>query len=177
MDTTTPAQVSEPTPPPGSPEADQIERQVRAIMHSFRVVYGTVQAHSHRIEQQCGVSSTQLWAMWEIADEPGLKVTDLALTLSVHPSNCSNMLDKLRRKGLIRKQRSGPDQRVVRLYVTPAGLDLLAKAPTPTQGILMEALGGLPKSALAGLERDLGLLLDAMKQRLPAATIEPVSGV
>lgn len=177
MDTTTPTHVPEPAPPPDESEAARIDRQVRAIMQSFRVVYGTIQAHSHRIEQQCGVSSTQLWAMWEIADAPGLKVTDLALTLSVHPSNCSNMIDKLRRKGLIRKQRSGPDQRVVRLYVTPDGLDLLATAPLPTQGILMDALGGLPRGALTELENGLDRLLSVMKLKVPAASMKPVSGV
>lgn len=152
------------TPDAAAPQdAAARERQMQDIAHALRVVYGSVQAHSHRIEQQCGVSMTQLSAMWELHDTPGQKVTELALTLSIHPSNCSNMMDKLRRKGLVRKQRSGPDQRVVRLYLTKQGIELLKTAPRPTQGILSDALQRLPDGLLSNLESSLVRLLGALK--------------
>lgn len=177
----------EPTPPAPRPQksgaakpdtaAVARDEQVRAIIQSLRVIYGTVQAHSHWIEQQCGVSATQLWAMRELADAPGLKVTELALALAAHPSNCSNMLDKLRKKGLIRKQRIGPDQRVVRLYLTDEGTALLATAPQPVQGALIDALQRLPESVLAELARTLEGLLGAMKVKEPAASMKPLTGI
>lgn len=169
-----------PGPAPASPgDAEAVilrDQQIHAIVQSLRVVYGSVQAHSHWVEQQCGVSATQLWAMWELHDAPGQKVTELALALSVHPSNCSNMVDKLRRKGLIRKQRSGPDQRVVRLYVTGKGEELLATAPRPTQGALLDALQRLPDSALVELERGLHRLLGVMKVKDASVPLKPVVG-
>lgn len=158
-------------------EAALRDQQIRAIVQSLRVVYGSVQAHSHWVEQQCGVSATQLWAMWELLDRPGQKVTELALALSVHPSNCSNMMDKLRRKGLIRKQRSGPDQRVVRLYLTSKGSALLATAPRPAQGALLDALQRLPDGALADLERSLYGLLGVIRMKEPAASLKSVTGI
>ncbi len=152
------------------------EEQVRTIVQSLRVIFGSIQAHSHWIEQQCGVSAVQLWALREIACSPGLKVTELALVLSVHPSNCSSMVDKLRKKGLVRKQRIGPDQRVVRLHITPKGQELLASAPGPLQSGLIDALNAMPDDKLLNLDINLISLIRRMKVKDPTAAMRPMVG-
>ena len=152
------------------------EEQVRTIVQSLRIIFGSIQAHSHWIEQQCGVSAAQLWALREIACSPGLKVTELALVLSVHPSNCSSMVDKLRKKGLVRKQRIGPDQRVVRLHITPKGQELLASAPGPLQSGLIDALNAMPDDKLLNLDINLISLIRRMKVKDPTAAMRPMVG-
>lgn len=152
------------------------DEQVRIVIQSLRVIFGSVQAHSHWIEQQCGVSAVQLWALRELRNAPGLKVTELALALSVHPSNCSSMVDKLRKKGLVRKQRIGPDQRVVRLYMTPKGQELLDEAPGPLQGALIDALRALPDDMLASLDVNLASVIRRMKVKDPVAALRPMTG-
>ncbi len=152
------------------------EEQVRTTVQSLRVIFGSIQAHSHWIEQQCGVSAVQLWALREIACSPGLKVTELALVLSVHPSNCSSMVDKLRKKGLVRKQRIGPDQRVVRLHITPKGQELLASAPGPLQSGLIDALNAMPDDKLLNLDINLISLIRRMKVKDPTAAMRPMVG-
>ncbi len=152
------------------------DEQVRTIVQSLRVIFGSVQAHSHWIEQQCGVSAVQLWALRELANSPGLKVTELALVLSVHPSNCSSMVDKLRKKGLVRKQRIGPDQRVVRLHITPKGQELLNAAPGPLQGALIDALQALPDDKLVSLDINLLSVIKRMKVKDPVAAMRPMTG-
>jgi DNA-binding MarR family transcriptional regulator len=153
--------VSEPVSCDDDPAA--LEQRVRGIVQSLRVVLGSMQAYSHRIEQQHGISATQLGALWELKDKPGQKVTDLALSLSIHPSNCSNMIDKLRTKGMVRKSRGGPDERVVRLHLTPKASDLLECAPRSHQGPLMNALLSLPAPVVNELESSLSALADALK--------------
>jgi MarR family transcriptional regulator, organic hydroperoxide resistance regulator len=152
------------------------DEQVRTIVQALRVIYGSIQAHSHWIEQQCGVSAVQLWALRELSNAPGLKVTELALVLSVHPSNCSSMVDKLRKKGFVRKQRIGPDQRVVRLYITPKGQELLDAAPVPMQGALVDALAGLPEDVLSSLDTHLTSVIKSMKVKDPLAAMRPMTG-
>lgn len=142
---------------------DTLEERVKGIVQSFRVVLGSMQAYSHRIEQQHGISATQLGALWELKERPGQKVTDLALSLSIHPSNCSNMIDKLRAKGMIRKSRSGADERVVRLYLTDKAAELLENAPRSRQGPLMNALLSLPAPVVSELESHLSTLTGALK--------------
>jgi len=156
-------------------ESDLQEQRIKGIVQSLRVILGSMQAYSHRIEQQHGISATQLSALWELKDKPGQKVTDLALSLSIHPSNCSNMIDKLRTKGLVRKSRSGPDERVVRLFLTPKGSELLETAPRTNQGSLTSALLALPATVVVDLETNLSTLVSAL--RVAADSLKIMGGV
>jgi DNA-binding MarR family transcriptional regulator len=82
--------------------------------------------------------------------------------LSIHPSTASNLLDKIEKAGLIRRERNSVDQRVVKLYLTAAGDKALEKAPQPLTGILTHALGQLPDDALTRLNQDLAALIAQM---------------
>ncbi len=63
---------------------------------------------------------------------------------------------------MVRRERGKEDQRVVRLYLTPAGEAALARAPRPLTGILTDALGKLPEESLTRLNQDLALLIAQM---------------
>jgi MarR family transcriptional regulator, organic hydroperoxide resistance regulator len=151
------------------------DERVRTIVQSLRVIFGSIQAHSHWIEQLCGVSAVQLWALRELSRSPGLKVTELALALTVHPSNCSSMVDKLRKKSLVRKQRIGPDQRVVRLYITPKGQELLEAAPPISHGSIVDVLNAIPEDMLASLDASLTGLIKRLKVKDPIAAMRPLT--
>ncbi len=141
------------------------ERQenMKNITKQLRVVFRAIRAHSKTVERQCGLSGAKLWMMWELFATPGLKVSELAKALTIHPSTCSNMLDQLEDKGFIRRDRSKVDQRAVHLYLTEDGANVLVKAPRPAQGTLSEALEHLSDENLTYLEEGLGRLIDAMK--------------
>ncbi|MBK8164125.1 MAG: winged helix-turn-helix transcriptional regulator [Gammaproteobacteria bacterium] len=158
-----------------APAADSREERARMILQTLRIVVRSVQAHSRWVEKQCGVSATQLWALWELFAEPGRSLAQLGAALSIHPSTASNLVDKLRKKRLVRKQRSGPDQRVVRLYITPAGSELLALAPRPAQGALIDALRRLPDQSLMQIGDGLADLLAAMRIKDTSAALQPLS--
>lgn len=151
------------------------EERARQVLQTLRIVFRSVQAHSRWVEKQCGVSATQLWALWELFAEPGQNLAQLGTALSIHPSTASNLIDKLRKKGLVRKQRSGPDQRVVRLYVTAAGSELLAQAPRPAQGALIDALGRLSDQSLYQISAGLADLLAVMRIKDISAALQPLS--
>lgn len=53
---------------------------------------------------------------------------DIAEELRVNPSTGTRMLDRLIRKGLVRRVRSASDRRVVWLRLTPAGRDVVEQA-------------------------------------------------
>ena len=97
------------------------QKQMQSITKQLRVVFRAVQAHSKTVEKSCGLSGAKLWMMWELFATPGVKVSKLARTLTIHPSTCSNMLDQLEEKDLIRRDRSKVDQRAVHLYLTETG--------------------------------------------------------
>jgi DNA-binding MarR family transcriptional regulator len=131
-------------------------------LRQFRLIFGAVRQHYQQVEQACGVSGAQIWAMAALRDNPGLKVSQLAQALSIHASTASNLLDKIEKAGMVRRERGTDDQRIVRLYLTPAGEAALAKAPQPLTGILTDALSKLPEKTLARLNDDLTTLLSQM---------------
>ncbi|GAO35987.1 MarR family transcriptional regulator [Sulfuricella sp. T08] len=144
-------------------------------LKKFRQIISSAQQHFRRIEDQCGLSGAQLWVLREVAGNPGQRVSDLAKAMSVHMSTASNLLDKLSKRNLIRRERNDPDQRIVRLFLTEEGMRIIASAPQPARGVLPDALNRLPDEALDNLNRSLTLLLDAIEVRDEKATMKPLS--
>jgi hypothetical protein len=64
---------------------------------------------------------------------------------------------------------------VVSVYLTTAGQQVLRKAPRPAEGVIPDALGKMPASALRRLKADLGLLLGLASVRNPEAGMKPLA--
>ncbi len=148
--------------------------RVMGVVRNFRVAVRAVQAHSAWVERQCGVSAAQLWALWEVDRKPGLSVSEIARRLSIKPATASNLLDKVESKDLLRRSRQGPDQRVVQLFVTKAGARLLATAPLPAQGALLDALTRLSEDQLDELSQGLEALIDVLHTKDEGSALAPI---
>ena len=151
------------------------QNKMQCITKQLRVICRAIQSHSKTVEKSCGLSGAKLWMMWELFATPGIKVSQLAKALTIHPSTCSNMLDQLEDKDLILRERSKVDQRTVHLYLTDNGTMLLARAPRPAQGIMSEALERLNDENLKQLECGLSQLLEAMHCKDTNTGLLPVS--
>ena len=76
------------------------------VLKKFRIIFGSVRQHFREVEETCGITGSQLWIMQEVADTPGIGVSDLADNLSIHQSTCSQLVEKLVARKLIDKERS-----------------------------------------------------------------------
>ena len=122
------------------------------------------QRHSLQVEKRCGINGAQLWIMQELHDSPGLRVGELAVKLAIHQTTASNLLDALRKRGYVVKARDADDHRVVHLKLSDAGAIALSQAPTPTKGLLPEAILNLDEASLQQLEKGLQGLSDSIDQ-------------
>jgi DNA-binding MarR family transcriptional regulator len=145
------------------------------VLKKFRVIYGAVRQHFRAVEETCGISGSQLWLLREVANTPGVGVTELAARLSIHQTTCSQLVEKLCGKGLLRKQRSREDQRRVGLSLTEAAGEPLARAPGPAEGVLPQALTGMDAEALAVLDRVLGEVIERLHHVDEAFSDQPLS--
>lgn len=132
------------------------------VIQKLRVIFKATQSHSKLVEKSCGLSSAKLWMLHEVEQADGIKVSQLAKVLSVHPSTCSNMLDKLEQDDLVSRYRSKTDQRTVHLHITEKGKDFLQKAPKPLQGKLSGAISELSSVQLNNLDKELSALVEAL---------------
>jgi DNA-binding MarR family transcriptional regulator len=135
------------------------------VLKKFRIIYGSVRQHFREIEQTCGVTGSQLWILQEVANTPGIGVSELAERLSIHQSTGSQLVEKLVAHDLIIKERSKEDQRRVGLWLTEEASRLLKNAPGPAEGILPEALQALPESALLALDDSLIAVIGQLRIR------------
>ena len=149
----------------------------REVLRKFRIIFGAVRQHFHQVEKACGVSGSQIWVLAALSERPGMRVSEIAEALSIHQSTASNLLDKVEKAGLIRRERGHRDQRVVQLYLTEAGEAALARAPRPFTGVLTHALQQLPEAALQRLSTDLEGIIGHLSQVDARAADKPISGL
>lgn len=70
----------------------------------------------------------QLDLLMNLYRHPGASQHDVARKLLVGRSNVTMLMPQLEKQGLIRREGDAKDKRVLRLYLTPEGEDLLLKA-------------------------------------------------
>ena len=158
-----------------SPDSAARAALEREVLKQFRVILQSVRKHFQEVEQACGVSGAQLWALSCIAATPGLRPSGLATAMTIHQSTASNLIEKLVELGYVSRTRSQQDQRSVTRALTPLGESALARAPGPFQGLLPDALSQAPGEMLESLHQHLSALLGLMQRVEPQATHKPLS--
>jgi DNA-binding MarR family transcriptional regulator len=146
-------------------ESDGDRRLVMAVLGQFRLIFRSAKKHFQWVLERTGVSGAQLWVLAELHRRPGIRVTELARAMGVHQSTASNLIDPLEKRGLISRDRSSRDQRVVHLSLTRAGRETVVRAPLPLEGVLPDALNALERADLIELQRRLDKLAKLMKVR------------
>jgi DNA-binding MarR family transcriptional regulator len=155
-----------PVPARRSPhERDARRGLALAVLEQFRLIFRSAKKHFQWVQERTGVSGAQLWVLAEVHRQPGIRVTELAHAMAVHQSTVSNLLDRLQRNGLIQRDRSSADQRVVHLSLTNLGRATIARAPLPLEGVLPDALNRLAHDELLDLQQRLEHLAKLMKVR------------
>ncbi|TMH24619.1 MAG: MarR family transcriptional regulator [Betaproteobacteria bacterium] len=109
-------------------------RRMLEVLEQFRVIVKSIRRHYQDVERRAGVTGAQLWALAQIAEQPGEQVGELARALAVHQSTASNLVRELEARGLVSRERRGRDLRHVQLYPSKKGFGLLKAAPRPTAG-------------------------------------------
>ncbi|HVY05306.1 MAG TPA: MarR family transcriptional regulator [Burkholderiales bacterium] len=140
------------------------------VLRRFREVFRAAKLHFARVKRTAGVSGAQLWALSEIHARPGIRVTELAQSMSLHQSTVSNLIEKLASSGHVQRLREAGDNRIVRLRLTSAGKKIVVRAPGPARGVLPDALERMDRRSLKQLSTALDALVGAMKVRAPSAT-------
>ena len=92
-----------------------------------------------------------------------LPILEVADRLIAAVPGITGLIDRLEGLGLVARERSTEDRRVVFVAITPKGIDLLAKLDEPVAGLHKRLVGHLSKAELGELIR----LLEKARQTLP----------
>jgi len=131
-------------------------RVLRKLRHALRLA----KSKSAKARKRAFATNAQIWVLREIGQQPGIRVTDLAVATALHQSTISNLIDKLKGRQWVRYKRDSVDARVAHLYLTAAGERAVASGPSAPQNHLLSTLERLSAKTLNLLDRDLTGLLD-----------------
>jgi DNA-binding MarR family transcriptional regulator len=133
------------------------------IVQGLRRMVKALQTYSQDVRSAYGLTGPQLWALKTLQREGRMTVGRLAAALAVHQSSISILLDRLEKRGLVRRIRSRPDRRVVQVELTKRGAAMATDAPDAAQGRLLHALATMSAEQLRRTRRVVDRLVDAME--------------
>ncbi len=141
---------------------------IAEIMDNIRRVFQVVNDNSKKAKRETGITGPQLWAIKVIGDLSPVRVSDLASRMYLNPSTVVGILDRLESQGLVQRNRSDDDRRVVRVQLTGVGKELLVRAPEVASGLLVAGLETLSFEELNNIEAGLDKLVSILgAQKLP----------
>jgi DNA-binding MarR family transcriptional regulator len=123
-----------------------------------------------RLLMRCGpreLSRTEVGALLTLLDGPR-RITELAATEALAQPTVTQLVDKLQRRGLVERQRSGDDGRVVLVVISEQGREQLEALRARTREVMRETLKELSDQQLAELvaaAETLGRLVETLQQR------------
>ena len=140
---------------------------ISEIMDNIRRVFQVVNDNSKKAERETGITGPQLWAIKVIGDLSPVRVSDLAARMYLNPSTVVGILDRLESRGLVQRNRSDDDRRVVKVHLTAVGKGLV-RAPEVASGLLVNGLETLTSKELNNIEAGLDKLVSILgAQKLP----------
>ena len=154
-----------------SPGHSQSTPQTR-ILKSIRRIIRAVDIHSRKLSTLHKITTPQLVCLLAIAEQEPARSSNIAEAISLSSATVIGILDRLETKGLIRRVRSTTDRRVVNIWSTPEGQELIRNAPSPMQDMLAEAIESLSSHEQTSIAETFERVVSLMEiQSLDAAPI------
>lgn len=142
------------------------------IVASIRRIVRAVDLHSRHLVEEHGITAPQLAVLAEAGRLKGSSIGALARAVHLSQPTVSGVLDRLERRGFVRRQRSESDRRAVVVAVTEKGQRVLQESPSLLQDRFRQELARLEgwerHWLLSALER-IAAMMDA--ERIKAAPV------
>lgn len=152
-----------PRRPAGTRARQDTAEVASKVVNGLRRVVRAIELYSREVLKSFGLTGPQLWALKTLARHGPMATTHLAQALAVQPSTLSVLVDRLERRGLVRRIRQREDRRFVEVALTPKGASLAAKAPEAAQGRLLHGLHALTPKELRAVHRSIETLVSMME--------------
>lgn len=126
--------------------ADPRDEMVDALLATSRAIIGI--AVRSLAASGADVTLPQYRTMVVLASRGPQRIVDIAAELGVNPSTGTRMCERLVRKGLIDRRRTGSDRREVQLTLTEKGKRVVADVTEWRRAELVQLVDALPGDSL-----------------------------
>jgi len=113
------------------------------ILAALRRIMRAVDLHSRHLLEAHGMTGPQLAVLLAADQLRSASATALARAVHLSAATVSGILDRLERRGFLRRERTSQDRRTVTIIVTDQGREILSDAPSLLQDQFRRKLGCL----------------------------------
>ncbi|MGI8551734.1 MAG: MarR family winged helix-turn-helix transcriptional regulator [Dehalococcoidia bacterium] len=151
---------------------DQIEQAIDVYAEAIRLV------DPIRLElwEENELTTAQLRILFALYRTPALPLRELACKIGVTPSTTSGLVDKLVRRGLVRRAECAEDRRVVRHCLTAPGRQAAGELQRTTRNYLAGIFARLDPEVREQLTAGLRRLCDAAAEAVTDHTVAMANG-
>lgn len=145
------------------------------ILVALRRIMRAIELRSKELEKLAGLTVPQLLVLRSLREAGKINVSELANQVSLSQGTATTIVQRLELKGLLRKEPSRQDRRMVLIELTESGRDKLAELPEMFQERFVEQFDKLEpweqKMLTASVERIAAIL---QADDVVAAPIAPI---
>jgi DNA-binding MarR family transcriptional regulator len=132
------------------------------ILQSLRKIIRAADMYSRKLADGHDITGPQLVCLLAVVEEETTTTKALARRIHLSASTVVGILDRLEKKGFVKRLRDTVDRRVVNVMSTGAGRELAENAPSPLQDGLAGSLKRLPESEQATIALSLERIVKLM---------------
>ena len=139
---------------------EEVLRGVHPVLPSLALAFKRMVA---TIEQESGVGGMKWFLLTVLGRSDGLSQGEFTQEYEMDPSRVTRTAQSLEADGFIRRERDVEDNRVMRMYLTEEGSQVLDRLPEINAQLRRRVHSVLSEEEFEELRRMLGLLAEAMK--------------
>lgn len=139
-----------------------------AILTSLRRIIRAVDIHSRQLAIRHHLTGPQLVCLRLLSKCGEMTSGHLAAAATLSAGTVTGILDRLEQRDYVRRVRSFPDKRQVKVSLTPAGQAAVEQAPLPLQERFQQRLAALPPTR----QQEILYVLDAVVAMMEATDLD-----
>jgi DNA-binding MarR family transcriptional regulator len=153
-------------PTPVSPE---IKNDVDQVLEAIIYLYTESRRVTKELARRADLTGPQLTVVKMLEQIGELSLSELSERIRAQNSTVTGIIDRMEREGLVIRERSKEDRRVVFIRLTPKGKKLAEDVPIETWEIFRDALESLTASEVRDLVKILGKLARRVRESVAAS--------
>ena len=135
------------------------------ILISLRKIIRAIDQYSRKLRTKHNITGPQLVCLIHVVNEQPHTITQISRSVSLSASTVVGIIDRLKEKGLVYRERSNKDRRQVRVIATEQGKTLVGQAPSPLQDKLARNLTDLTELEQSSIALALEKVVDMMEAK------------
>jgi DNA-binding MarR family transcriptional regulator len=151
-----------------APVSPDLKNDVDQVLEAIIYLYTESRRVTKELARRADLTGPQLTVVKMLEQIGELSLSELSERIRAQNSTVTGIIDRMEREGLVVRERSKEDRRVVYIRLTPKGKKLAEDVPIETWQIFRDALDSLSQAEVKDLVKILGKLARRVRQSVAA---------